>query len=89
MSLDSAEQLDHFLANDLVVVHKNFLQLSAELLAQVVNCFYVCPTVRILLYRDDPVIACSVLLVALLSLDHSNRTTGKNTAGKGRLIHQH
>src|ERR1700685_3617575 len=72
-----------------VIINEKFFQFLAELVSQIVDSLNVGPTVSVLLYRDDPVVAVRALFVNLLALDHSDRPAGKCATGKCRLIHEH
>ena len=51
---------------------------AAELFTQVINSFYLRPTVRVLFHRDDPVIALFIFLVPLLTFDDTDGTASEN-----------
>src|SRR5690348_13204504 len=61
----------------------------AELLAQVIDCSYISPIMRVPLDSDNPIIAFRLFAFTLFALDHTDRAAGQHTSGKCRLIHKH
>ena len=70
-----------------MVVHEELLKLLSKLLSQVVDVFYIGPTVILSLNGYDAIIAFPIAYVFLLTLDNSKDPAFQHAACKSRLIH--